>query len=796
MTRRIKFILVLSRLFLWLETALLVTLPAFIFLGIAYIIIASGLFYGVAAKSIFILTILISTVSILRKASLLRWPLKEKVERRIELASQLNNRPFTQIEDTPATSSSDHVMWQQAVQTARSNLRKARIAWPHPQLAKKDIFAIRNLIFLILIVTIIVTKQEGLERLKDALPFPESLVNQPLGDVDFISITLTPPPYTGQAATQITTATLQTEPVKVPKGSIVEIRIPNQGFIKPRVKINNMQLPIQKIDKSFYVAQTAVQNDTTLSVLKLPFLGDHFKIKVTPDLAPEISITKPPRILANGLLQFYITLRDDYGVKALKIRLHAKDGPHWLAPEDHLEYLVLLNSGRGKQEDISPVFDFTWHPQAGKLFDITISALDDLGQETVLASFPFTVPERKFREKSAKLIAEFRRDFIDDSRLSSARRLSRELEEILSYPDLFEGKLNAFLGLRIASNILSHTTKSKELAESVSLIWQSALSLEGDAANTNAMKNLIEAQKKLAQIMGDKNATPEEIQQALDEYKQALMESFQTLIEQMQTRTDPQSALSRLSPDLFSKLATPQSIDDFLEQMKEALQNGDKEKAAQLFSQIQKMMDGLSSGAQGGMPEGTEAMAKGLEELQALIDRQQDLLSQTESQKALQLQGKTIDTRKNTVEQDALRFILGQLMRELGEDLPSIPENLGLAEQAMRNASASLKENMPKLAAPFQQKALVELQKSKNNIQQQLKLALENMMLLTPSAPSQRDALGRDSAQGLSSERLNIPKESARRKIQDIIEQLREKSGDRSRPKEERDYYLRLLKQF
>ena len=61
-----------------------------------------------------------------------------------------------------------------------------------------------------------------------------------------------------------------------------------------------------------------------------------------------------------------------------------------------------------------------------------------------------------------------------------------------------------------------------------------------------------------------------------------------------------------------------------------------------------------------------------------------------------------IDTSTHKVEQDSLRYILGQLMLEADEQLGEIPENMGLAEREMRDAAKELGENEPALAIPLQ----------------------------------------------------------------------------------------------
>jgi hypothetical protein len=85
---------------------------------------------------------------------------------------------------------------------------------------------------------------------------------------------------------------------------------------------------------------------------------------------------------------------------------------------------------------------------------------------------------------------------------------------------------------------------------------------------------------------------------------------------------------------------------------------------------------------------------------------------------------------------------------------------------------------------------------------QQLAQRMSQMTGLSMSGQGQRrDPLGRpygpnEGTNPLLGEKVKIPDESDRKKIEDILQTLRKKSGDMSRPPEELDYYRRLLKQF
>ena len=156
-------------------------------------------------------------------------------------------------------------------------------------------------------------------------------------------------------------------------------------------------------------------------------------------------------------------------------------------------------------------------------------------------------------------------------------------------------------------------------------------------------------------------------------------------------------------------------------------------------------------------------------------------------------------------EQKAMRYILGHLMKETGEFYGEIPENMGEAEFLMRDAEDHLLEENATNAVPKQQEAIEKLQQA----QQELAEKLEQMLQQdseTAMGKQQTDPLGRsqpgrgkgagDPRDGLLGSFVEIPEESQRRYVQDILRKLREKAGEIDRPKVERDYIDRLLEQF
>lgn len=166
------------------------------------------------------------------------------------------------------------------------------------------------------------------------------------------------------------------------------------------------------------------------------------------------------------------------------------------------------------------------------------------------------------------------------------------------------------------------------------------------------------------------------------------------------------------------------------------------------------------------------------------------------------------NVKEGANEQTGIRGKLGEIMRKIGEGLPQVPENFGKADQAMKSARNELKEGDPQGSIEHQKEALKELEGAMDNAVKQLAEQLQMTMMnfgMPQEGPGYGegfDPLGRrmggkpgDNGKP-GDDFVAIPEEKERRRVQQIIEELRARSNDYTRPKQEREYIDRLLNQF
>ena len=163
--------------------------------------------------------------------------------------------------------------------------------------------------------------------------------------------------------------------------------------------------------------------------------------------------------------------------------------------------------------------------------------------------------------------------------------------------------------------------------------------------------------------------------------------------------------------------------------------------------------------------------------------------------------------KEGAAEQGTIRDKLGDIMRELGGGMSSLPKQFSNADQAMKSAQNTLGNGDAPGSAEAQRQALENLQKAEDDALEQLAKSMQ-MMIQMGFMPNGQgggfgdgfDPLGRESGEpgngGGISGVIKLPDEKERRRVQQILEELRSRSNEYQRPKVERDYIERLLETF
>ncbi len=779
-------------------------------------------------------------LGVLLRRDFRHFKLPERVEiwRRIETDSGLAHRPFSSIEDrlsNPSTSKT-RTLWELRAQKFHGAIEKARINAPRAHLTRKDPYALRYFCALLFICGLIVAGPYWSSALSGGLlPIRGDMFQFEEAFPPNVVFRITPPEYTGLAETVIQ-GSLTQEPLEIPEGANVKILV-SGGLGDPVLRVNDERTPFKQVDENNYSLAFEIRPAEKLSVRQGLIRNTVLAYKYVEDTVPELALNGETEFLSQGRFQIPFKVRDDFGVRDLELVMtldpEAGEPPRGRPVTDRR----LIMSPAGEETETSPVYDLARHTWAGLPVILSFTAYDAVKQASETVTVKMTLPERQFSHPTAQLLIEMRKRLVWNG-YAAQKEIIEGLEALLNTPESLNDDPIAFLSARVAASRLRYQQNEASLLSVIELLWDTAMRLDGGSLEM-ALRTLEDAQRNVEKTLADPDATDAEIAQAMQELQQALAQYFQEMAREMQKRAESGDPLPFIPPTEGMRELDLSALSSFLDKLRAEALSGNRESALEMLSQIQRMTEMLDPSAIGKLPEDVQFMQEGINELQELIEKQQALLeksrSQAEAAQRSQLQKypewwapdtnaprllqpdsalpppspdtesqNTINTQGSYTEQESLRLILGQLMREAGEKMKEAPENMGLAEQEMRGSSAMLKGNNPGGAIPHQEKAIAHLQDAMEDMNQQMMARMRQMTLLSLGGAS-LDPLGRPRGSDGDGEPDNgrdifgtveIPEEHERKRIEEIMKILRERSGDFSRPEIELEYLRRLLRQF
>src|SRR5882757_8237040 len=212
-----------------------------------------------------------------------------------------------------------------------------------------------------------------------------------------------------------------------------------------------------------------------------------------------------------------------------------------------------------------------------------------------------------------------------------------------------------------------------------------------------------------------------ELQQAIDKYLQSLAENMQ--------RMDPDQ-LKNMPPIDPSRMVSRSDLQKMLDKARELSRTGAKDAARDMLSRLQEMLENLQAGKPGQMQQGNNnsQSRQAMRQMQDMMQRQQQLLDKSfrasrqgqQGQQGNQQQGQQGEMGDTAGQQEALRRMLGEMMRQMGEGQGDIPQPFGRAERAMRDAVDALNRGAPGQAVGPQPEALDQLQQAARSMAEQM----------------------------------------------------------------------------
>ncbi|PVB62127.1 TIGR02302 family protein [Labrenzia sp. 011] len=764
----------------------------------------------------------------------LSWPTRDEALARVEKASGTVHRPLSTLEDdlsVGAENPESRAIWALHLRRTAEAVAAIRSRGPDPKAYRRDPWALRVLAACLLVIGFATASGDHLGRVVSAFQNPFKTVEAP----SRLDAWVTPPFYTSEAPIYLTGESAQLRepgtPVSVPEGSVLVVR--TQGaqelsmtfagaddaeprVIQPEESDDTEDPALRKL----LPVERRLRLETTGIVELLN--GDEpmmsFVFAVRPDHAPEIRLTDDPEEQLSGALKFSYLVNDDYGVVSAEARISPvpdpQHGDRVARPLVEAPVFPLsLPARAGTAKTAETIRDLTSHPWAGSEVDLTLLARDQADQEGLSSAYRITLPQRRFSKPLARAVVEQRRNLALDAQ--NHPQVITAFDALLLAPEMFDYKARDYLGMRFAYGELTEAHTDEELTALLPLLWDLALSIE-DGDLSEAERKLRDAQEALRKALED-GASDEEIAKLTQDVREALQEFMQALAEQM--RQNPQVMQNFESNQ---QTLSQQDLSEMLDRIEELARTGSRDAARELLAQMQRMLENLQAGRPQMSPNAMSSeMMEMLNQLGEMIQRQQQLMDDThrfnqdQQQQGQQQQGQQGESQQGQGEQLTMEQLeqmlqqlqqgqgdlaqqLEQLMEQLGQNGMGQNEALGEAGDSMGQAQDSLGKGQGQQALGQQGSALDALRRGAQGLSEQMMGQGEGMGASNGPSPLDEDPLGRPRrTEGPDyNNRVRIPDEIDVQRARRILEELRRRFSDPSRPKLELDYLERLLKRY
>jgi uncharacterized protein (TIGR02302 family) len=775
-----------------------------------------------------------------------RWPTREEALSRLDRGSGIRHRPATTLTDTLATQDPvAQVLWQAQRERTLASIKRIRAGLPSPRLAIHDPWALRALVAVMLVAAYVAAGDERSLRTVAAFDW-----NGVLSPVNIrVDAWVTPPIYTGKPPIILSAANKEAAipasgPLPVPAGSTLIVRSSGGTLDVLAGGGVTEAAPTEQAPKGTNERHFTILGDGTLHV-RAPSGQPQWSFTAIPDRAPSIALAKDPERQARGSLQMSYKIEDDYGVTEARAHIAArasdaaKDAPAARPLFDPPQFPLVLPNARTRNGVGQTVKDLSEDPYAGADVTLTLTAKDEAGNEGHSEPFNLRLPERLFTKPLARALIEQRRILALDANQNG--QVYAALDALMIAPEVFMPEAGQYLGLYSVSRQLEAARTDDSLREVVASLWSLAVTIE-DGDITDVDKALRAAQDALKQAL-ERGASDEEIKKLTENLRAALDNFMRQLAEQQ--RNNPQALARPLDPN--TRVMRQQDLNNMIERMERLSRSGDKEAAKQLLEQLQEMLENLQMAQPG--QSGDNDMEQALNELGDMIRKQQQLRDKTFKQgqdsRRDHMRGKQGDQSMGDLQQDqqSLRDRLKKLQQELAKrgmgqqgqkgqkgqqgqkgeqgeqgqqgqqgqqgeqgDQEGDEDGLGQADSAMGDASGKLGEGNADGAVDSQGKALDALRKGAQSLAESMQQGEGdgqgdgpgNRMGRQQGTANSNDPLGRPlhGHEYTDDYSVKIPGEIDVQRVRRILEELRRRLADPSRPQIELDYIERLLKDY
>ena len=551
------------------------------------------------------------------------WPRQTDALARVD--ASLPGQPLAALRDEQATGTNDPAtvaLWQAHLTRMERRAAAAAPQAPDLSLTAYDPFALRYVAVLALMVAVLFG---SFWHARDLVQLTRGGGEQGVSGATWEGW-VEPPRHTGLPALYLNDQPAGT--LTVPENSRVTLRFYGEvGALQLAQTLGVTEVPDPSAPEQ---ALTVVQGGDLQIVGPN---GRDWQVSLIEDTAPLIGLTGSSEVAADDSLTLPFTAKDDYGVTGGYIRIELDLASivrrHGLEvapdPRAALELpLPLTLTGDRRAFTEALIDDFSKHPWANLPVRLTFVAEDAAGQLSDPTVLQIPLGARRFFDPVAAALIEQRRDLLWSRK--NGPRIAQVLRTLAHYPSELFDQAGHYLQLRAILFKLEDGLQDgldmatqEQLAEA---LWGLALQFEEGEVG-DALERMRQAQDRLSQAMRD-GASDEEIARLMQELRDATQDYMRQLSRQAAQEAED---LEPGEQGGDSMTLSQSDLQAMMDRIQDLMEQGRMAEAEQALREFQKMMENMrmtqGRGGQGGSPgqQAMEGLAGTLRDQQNLSDQ-------------------------------------------------------------------------------------------------------------------------------------------------------------------------------
>lgn len=725
-----------------------------------------------------------------------------RTEALVRLDSRLKGQPIAALLDAQAIGANDaasRAVWQAHRVRMVARLAGARAVEPDLRLASRDPFALRYVALTALVMAVLFGSIWRVASLTDIAPSPANAAAGPAWEG-----WAKPPAYTGKPALYLNDQTA--EGMTLPIGTELQLRLYGPAgalILSETVSGRTDPPPASEAVQDFSIAQSGAIEIEGVG-------GRKWQVVATPDAKPMIAGDAAITRDAKGRFKQKFTASDDYGVTkgtaTIALDLAAVDRRYGLAADPEAIAPVTLNLPlpvKGDKTNIESTLidDLSKSVLANMPVTIVYGVADAAGQTSEAAPLHVVLPGKRFFDPLADAIVEMRRDLLWS--IGNAKSAAQILKAVSYHAEDLTPDAKALSRLRAVIKRLDTETltptKRDEVAEE---LWQVSLMIEDGQLNS-AKERLKRAQERVAEAIR-KGASPEEMKALMDEMRKALDDYMAE-----EAKKNPADPNDETSPQQQGPSITQDQIQQMMDKIQQLMEEGKTAEAAEAMRQLQELLDNMKVQQGDGQGQNQGPAGRAMKDLGDTLRKQQSLSDDAFRDMQNGQEGTPEGEKSLAERQQELRKQLGDMKD--GADLPGRNsdkgqagrDKLGDATDSMEQAERALREGDLSGALDKQAEAMDKMRQGLRDFgdalaedQRKSGTSPDGKETADKGENGTRDPLGRDNSARIGSDNNLLQGEDVYRRAQELLDEIRKRSGEQSRSDNERDYLKRLLDLF